>query len=75
MNRLQGKARWREVEGGGGGEQGHILTKNRLFVSAVQFVRIMVIYVCSLVCCFIYAGGHASRGPRGEKGPLKQADS
>lgn len=21
------------------------------------------------------AGGHASRGPRGEKGPLKQADS
>ncbi len=24
---------------------------------------------------FIYAGGHASRGPRGEKGPLKQADS
>lgn len=56
------------------GKQGHILTKNRLFVSAVQSVRIMVIYVCSFVC-LIYAGGHASRGPRGAKGPLKQADS
>lgn len=52
-----------------------MLTKNRLFVSAVQSVRIMAIYVCSFVCCFTYAGGHASRGPRGEKGPLKQADS
>lgn len=57
------------------GKQVHIVIKNRLFMSAVQSVKRMVIYVCSFVCCFIYAGGHASRGPKGEKGPLKHADS
>lgn len=51
-------------------KQGRVLTKNIL--SAVQSLRITVVYVCSL----IFLGAcHASSGPRGEKGPLKQADS